>query len=214
MAQGPHSPLTVPWKMKALSSAETQVERLADGRRRYSIRHEVISGVTPAMLVWWLNNMEGMCKIGDQEIPRYRAWHPRDHVALTYVRPGLDGRRFSQGAQIRIQEFFSANLNYKIDVIDEVGFLDETGFSHRNVVAGVELASMDYSFKEVSGGTLYENALTVGIHKPAFLAALNAPIQALKFPEEMGRAWLTHNVEEVGNLQFFLPDLYRAERRV
>ena len=71
-----------------------------------------------------------------------------------------------------------------------------------------------YSFKEVRGGTLYENALTVGIHKPAFLAALNAPIQALKFPEEMGRAWLTHNVEEVGNLQFFLPDLYRAERRV
>lgn len=34
-----------------------------------------------------------------------------------------------------------------------------------------------------------------------------------RLADEMGRAWLRHNVVEVGNLQFFLPQLYEAERR-
>lgn len=31
------------------------------------------------------------------------------------------------------------------------------------------------------------------------------------FPEQMGRAWLKHNVEEVGYFEHFLPSLYRNE---
>jgi hypothetical protein len=35
-------------------------------------------------------------------------------------------------------------------------------------------------------------------------------IRGRLFTEAMGRAWLKHNVEEVGNLEFFLPALYAA----
>jgi hypothetical protein len=35
-------------------------------------------------------------------------------------------------------------------------------------------------------------------------------IRRRAFTEAMGRAWLKHNVEEVGNLEFFLPALYAA----
>ena len=68
---------------------------------------------------------------------------------------------------------------------------------------------MDYSFTSVAGGTRYANSLTVGIDRPALLRPLvNQAIRPWLFPEDMGRAWLTHNVEEVGNFQFFLPALY------
>jgi len=208
----PPLPIAVPWEMKSLSSAKTKVERLADGRLRFSIRHEVLAGVIPAMLVWWFNNMDGTLRIGDVDVPRYRVWHPRDHVALTYLRPGLDGRKFSTGARIRIQEFFGADPRHRVDIVDDVGFLDETGFNHSFSVAGHRVASMDYTFTPVAGGTRYENSATVGIDRPALLRVLvNHAIRPWLFPEQMGRAWLKHNVEEVGNFQFFLPALYAAE---
>ena len=198
--------------MKSLRSANTKVERLADDRLRFSVRHEVLAGVTPAMLVWWFNNMDGTLRIGDVDVPRYRVWHPRDHVALTYVRPGVDGRKFSTGAKIRIQEFFNAEPRYRVDVVDDVGFLDETGFNHSTSLRGLRVASMDYTFTPVGGGTRYENSLTVGIDGPALRRLLvNHAIRPWYFPEDMGRAWLTHNVEEVGNFQFFLPALYANE---
>jgi len=200
--------------MKSLCSAETKVERLADGRLRFSIRHEVLAGVTPAMLVWWFNNMDGTLRLGGVDVPRYRVWHPRDHVALTYLRPGLDGRKFSTGARIRIEEFLDADPRYRVDVVDDVGFLDETGFNHSYSLAGRRVASMDYTFTPVEGGTRYENSLTAGIDRPALLRLLvNQAIRPWLFPEHMGRAWLTHNVEEVGNFQFFLPALYADETR-
>jgi hypothetical protein len=208
----PPLPIAVPWTMKSLSTAETKVERLADGRLRFSIRHEILAGVAPAMLVWWFNNMNGTLRIGEVDVPRYRVWHPRDHVALTYLRPGLDGRNFSTGARIHIQEFFGADPRYRVDVVDDVGFLDETGFNHSLSVAGRRVASMDYTFTPVAGGTRYENSLTVGVDRPALLRLLvNQAIRPWVFPEHMGRAWLKHNVEEVGNFQFFLPALYAAE---
>src|SRR5688572_14059768 len=96
----PLPPIEVPWTMKPLESAQTRVEQLPNGRTKFWIRHDIIASVTPAMLVWWLNNMNGTVRIGGQDIPRYRAWHPRDHFALTYVRPGKDGRNFSAGAKV------------------------------------------------------------------------------------------------------------------
>lgn len=210
MPTRPLPPIPIPWEMKPLSSAETKVEKLDDGRLRFSIRHEVLAGVTPAMLVWWLNNMDGTCLVGDRDVPRYRLWHPRDHVALTYLRPGADGRKFSAGARIHIQEYFDADPRYAVDAIDEVVFLDETGFSHTHTRLGVRVAAMDYTFTPVSGGTLYQNSLTIGIERPAALRVINRVLYALVFSETKGRAWLKHNVEEVGNLQFFLPALYEA----
>jgi hypothetical protein len=40
---------------------------------------------------------------------------------------------------------------------------------------------------------------------------LNRTLGRRLFSEEMGRAWLTHNVEEVGNFQYFLPALYEEQ---
>jgi hypothetical protein len=205
----PLEPIDVPWTMKPLESARTSVERVDHGRMRFSIQHELIRGVTPAMLVWWLDNMVGDVEIGGRVIPRYRAWHPRDHVKLTYVRPADDGRNFGPGAQVRIQEFFGADPRYPVDVVATVAFLDETGFEHAEWVGGQRVAHALYSFVGTPEGTLYENSLTVGLETAGLGDVFNrAVVQPWLFPEEMGRAWLRHNVEEVGNFEFFLPALY------
>ena len=40
---------------------------------------------------------------------------------------------------------------------------------------------------------------------------LNALVRAFAFDEKRGRAWIRHNIEEVGNFESFLPQLYRGE---
>jgi hypothetical protein len=70
---------------------------------------------------------------------------------------------------------------------------------------------MDYTLARVLGGTRYENSLTVGVTWPGLGRALNAIALPRAMDEAKGRAWPRHNVEEVGNFQFFLPDLYARE---
>jgi hypothetical protein len=191
--------------MKGLTSARTEVERLPDGRVRFAIEHDTVRGVTPAMLVWWLNHMGGTVEIDGQVMPRYRAWHPVDHVALTYVRPGRDGRNFSAGAQVRIQEFFGGRPEFAIDIVSTIDFLDESGFAHGERILGVTIGRLDYRFTAVEGGTRYEDSLTVGV---SGMRLLNRLVLPRLFPEEKGRAWQLHNIEEVGNFEHFLPALY------
>ncbi|HEY6556554.1 MAG TPA: hypothetical protein VI072_04745 [Polyangiaceae bacterium] len=89
--------------------------------------------------------------------------------------------------------------------------LDESGFVHSDRVLGLEVARMSYRFEVVQGGTLYENELVVGT--PSAIAPLfNRTVRPLLFSEAKGRAWLKHNVEEVGAFEHFLPARSDAEQ--
>ena len=199
--------------MKPLDSAQTQVDALPDGRRRYAIVHDVLRDVTPEMLVWWFQHMDGVVEIAGRQVPRYRAWHPIDHVMLTYLRPADDGAAMGPGSRMRIVELFGGEERYRVDATEDVLRLDPGGFVHVNRRAGVEVARMEYTFERVAGGTLYRNSLVVGASAP-LLRPLNALVAPLVFPDHMGRRWLQHNVEEVGNFEHFLPQLYETERRL
>lgn len=204
-------PLEVPWTMKPLESAETRVSVLPDGRLECSIVHDVVRDVTPEMIVWWLQHMDGELELGGHQIPRYRAWHPRDHVAVRYARRADDGSNMGPGSQVHIRECFARNPAWQVDIVDDVLRLDPGGFVHVHRALGVEVFRMEYTFERVPGGTRYVNRLVAGATAPLARSLVNSLVRPRLFPDEMGHAWLTHNVEEVGNLQFFLPTLY--ERR-
>jgi hypothetical protein len=53
------------------------------------------------------------------------------------------------------------NPKYKVDVLTTIEKLDEEGYIHNPVSHGVSLARMEYTFREVGDGTLYENCLIV-----------------------------------------------------
>lgn len=203
----PAEPATLPWPLKSLGSAQSGVERLADGRVSWWIRHSVLRGVTPRMLVWWFQNLEGEMEVMGQRIARYRAWHPYDHVHASYARRLPDGS-VGPGAQIRLCEFLGANRRYKVETVSTIEKLDEEGFIHNPRVHGVAgLVRMEYRFTPVAEGTLYENRLLVG-GTAGWRQRISPWVQRFGFDEAHGYAWLRHNIEEVGMFEHFLPQLY------
>jgi hypothetical protein len=196
--------------MKPLSSAETECRYLDDGRLYLHIRHDVLRGVTPRMLVWWFQHLEGDIEIGGRTYPRYHVWHPVDHIDVRYARRRPDGT-IGPGAQIHIREAFAGNPDYLVDIVSTIEKLDETGFAHGPRHLGISLARLEYAFTPVSGGTLYENSMTIGPEQPMLRSVFNTLVRPRVYPDHKARAWLTHNVEEVGNFEFFLPELYARE---
>ncbi len=206
----PAEPVTLPWGLKPMGSAECGAERLADGRLSYWIRHDIVKGVTPRMLVWWFSHLEGDVLIAGQRINRYRAWHPYDHVHASYVRRLPDGS-IGPGAAIRLREYLGANPAYNVDTVTEIEKLDEEGYIHNPRVHGISgLVRMEYRFTRVSTGTLYENRLLVGAAS-GWRRVVTPLVQRFAFDPAHGLAWLRHNIEEVGLLEHILPPLYLAE---
>ncbi|MEE2903884.1 MAG: hypothetical protein VYC39_16270 [Myxococcota bacterium] len=206
-------PLKARWMPKPLSSAQYWVAGLDDGRTRYCIEHEVLSDVTPAMIVWFLNHMTDRIEVEGELVQQYRLWHPVDHISLTYLKKGVDGRNFGSGAQIRIQEAFQGNPDYMINVLATVEYLDETGFAHYEKFAGMRAAEMRYTFEPTEQGTVYKNSLTVGVAGDSLAARfINRVVAPRVFPKEKGLAWVKHNIEEVGAFETFLPQLYNERK--
>lgn len=208
--RGLPTPVALPWGLKPLGSAAYGMDDLPDGRTRFWIRHEVLRGVTPRMLAWWFAHLDGEVVVGRRRIDRYRLWHPYDHVHNSYVRRRPDGT-IGPGAAIRIVEVLGGNPDYRVDVVTDVEKLDEEGFIHNPVVHGVRgLARMEYAFRAVPGGTQYDNCLVFGLRHPAYVH-VRPLAKWLAFPDAKGETWIRHNVEEVGMLEKFLPELYRSE---
>lgn len=76
---------------------------------------------------------------------------------------------------------------------------------------GLEITRLEYTFSPAKNGTIYENALTFGTDSPLLRSFFNGVIRPRVFPDDKARAWLRHNVEEVGNFEFFLPELYASQ---
>ena len=202
-------PLDIQWVCKPLESARYGFEILSDGRINCWIEHQLVRGVTPKMLVWWFKHLEGDMLYDGQRLNRYRVWHPRDHISIEYSRRNPDGT-IGVGCVIHLTEMFGANPDYLMDVHTEITKLDEQGFAHRPRLHGLRLARMDYEFNAVESGTLYRTSLTVGAEGIVGWI-VNPLIRMFAFDEARGRAWIKHNIEEEGNFESFLPQLYAAE---
>lgn len=211
MQRQPPVPLDIRWTCKPVDSARSGIEILSDGRLRCWIEHEVLRGITPTMLVWWFKHLEGELLHDGQRLNRYRVWHPRDHLAIEYSKRNADGS-IGVGCVIHLTEMLGANPDYLIDVHTEIVKLDEEGFAHRPSFHGLRLVRMDYEFRATAEGTQYHNSLTVGASGIAG-KLINGMIRKFLFDEARGRAWIKHNIEEVGNFESFLPALYAAETR-
>jgi hypothetical protein len=207
MAQPSPTPLAVPWEMKPVESAERTEQELNDGRVRYAVRHEPIAGVTPRMLLWWFDNMAGNVEVGGRVIPRFRAWHPTDHVRMNYVTRGRNDHRMGPGSKFRTLEDRGQDARYRVDLVAEVQRLDEGGLTYVGRWFGVEVSRLECTFDATYRGTLVTSILTVG----GPFGALGRTVIPRVFSRSRGLAWQRHHVEEVGNWQFFLPKLFRDE---
>jgi hypothetical protein len=204
------TPLPLPFALKPVHSADTGIEALPDGRTRYWIRHDIVRGVSPAMIAWWFAHIEGTVEFAGRRYNRYRFWHPGDHVHGSVHKRRPDGT-VGPGASLRLIEVLGRNPKFLVDTITHIERLDEGGYIHNPEMHGrTGFVRMEYRFEAVPTGTFYENSLIIGAAKPWY--RLVKPLVArFGFTPEQGRAWLRHNVEEVGMFENFLPGLYRAE---
>ncbi len=197
-------PRELPWPLKSLDNARTSLTYDEHGRMVMRIAHDLIRNVTPRDVAWWFGNIAGTIDIDGCRQDRYLVWHPFDHIQWSLVRPGLGGGA-TVGAQFHIVEAFGRNPDHYVDVVEQVVRLDETGFTGVSSTLGLRISCLQHEFSEVAGRTNYDSTLTIGFDIAGISKALNPIVQWLKFPEAMGRAWLKHNVEEVGLLEHIIP---------
>jgi hypothetical protein len=95
-------------------------------------------------------------------------------------------------------------MNHLVDVVEEVTRLDQTGITLEKRVLGQVVSRLSHYFGSGAKGASYHSILTVGFETPLVCHPLNAAIRRLVFPEAMGRAWIRHNVEEVGLLEHLI----------
>lgn len=193
--------------MKSVASARTSRTVLPTGQLLLTIEHDMIRGVSPQMLRWWLENLSQTMVYRGTTYPRYLLWHPRDHIHLEVAARSASGGT-GQGAYWRIVEAFAADPNFYVDSTVYVEKLDDEGVSLVLRHRGLEFFRLEHRFAAVSEGASYRSRMIVGPASGMIRTLFNDLVRPRVFPNEMATAWLTHNVEEVSMLEHILPSLH------
>jgi hypothetical protein len=200
------------WKMKTLDSAKTSFTILNDGVYKLNIEHEIIKGVTPQMLCWWFKNIDGDMYYKGKLYPKYLVWHPTDHIHWQYQNGA--GAKIGINSTFRIVEAFGGEKKYLIDSTEVVEKLDETGIRLVRRIGSIEIFSLQHDFIANGNNTIYKSEMIVGTYTRPFNILFNYCIRPFLFTKHMGYAWLKHNIEEVGNFEFFLPNLFAEQKEM
>src|SRR5262245_129636 len=155
----PARPVIYP--LRGPGTARTRIERLPGHRRRATIDHRPLAGITPAMLLWWFRNIGGTMSYAGRTIPRYLAWHPLDHIHWELARPAPGGGA-GEGARFRIVEAFAANPEFYVDTTDTVEKLTDTGIRLVRRVLGAQFLQLEHTWAACDRGTHYVSVLDVG----------------------------------------------------
>jgi hypothetical protein len=200
-------PRDLPWPLKPLESAQTSLDYDECGRMVMRIHHDLLRGITPVMIAWWFRNIGGEMDVAGVRMNRYLVWHPFDHIHWELAAPASGGGA-GPGCKFRIVEAFGRNPDFYVDATETVTQLDDDGLTLVGTRAGIEVTRLHHDFIAANGGTRYVSMLRIGIGVPGLCHIVNPVVHRFIFPEAMGRAWLKHNVEEVGLLEHMLPLLW------
>lgn len=139
----------------------------------------------------------------------YRIWHPLDHIRVRVLQPAPDGSPgFSKGAVVEINERTIEPERF----VTKVAQMDVTGITLIARKGPIQFGNLHHTFTGTPEGTLYQSRLVVGSMVPILGKILTTVVKKRIFTPEMGRAWFKHNIEEVGNFEFFLPGLYAEQQ--
>lgn len=200
------TPATRPvvYPLRPVDTATIRYTRGPHHRRRATIVHRPLAGVTPAMLLDWFTHLGETMSYGGAVIDRYLAWHPLDHIRWELARPAPGGGA-AEGARFRIVERFGGRPEYHVDVVDRVEKLDDTGIRLVQRLGGAVIFQLEHTWSPSPDGAHYVSVMDLGARSP-LLAPVNR-VLARRFGDDMLHAWVRHNIEEVGQLEHLLPEL-------
>jgi hypothetical protein len=189
--------------LRTIESATTQVQRFPHDRIRVTIDHRPLAGISPEMLLWWFRHIGDPTTYAGEEMSSYLAWHPRDHISWELARSAPGGGA-GEGARFRIVEAFGRREEFYVDTTDTVEKLDRTGIRLVRRILGAPVLQLEHTWSSGSRGTHYVSVLDIGARSP-LMSPVNWYLTTRVFPERLLRAWLVHNIEEVGYLECLLP---------
>jgi hypothetical protein len=215
-------PIPIDWTMRDLSSAKISSRDMPDGFTIQKIEHAILPGVKPEMMLWFLGHMDQRLSWRGHVELAYRYWHPRDHIHFERHGP------FEAGCRFHIVEAFGADLQYLMNQVFIVTQLGITGFRMESVGPAPPVHMIEI-FEETPDGMkmTVEQVAAPAVRRPTPppvppLPLLVAPAALMgakhnappnKRRSKLLSRWLLHNVEEVGNLPHFLPELYATHAK-
>ncbi|MGB4777995.1 hypothetical protein [Microbacterium sp.] len=202
-------PLPLSGALRDVIDSRVSITRFPLHRVRITIDHEPLRGVTPEMLLWWFRNIGHDTDYFGQTVPRYRVWHPLDHIRWELAREASGGG-VGEGSRFRIVEAMGRDERYYIDSVDRVEKLDLTGIRLVLRIAGAQFFQLEHTWSRADGATHYTSVLDLG-GRWRLAAPINRYLRTRIFGPEMDAAWVKHNIEEVGLFEHFLPDLHARE---
>jgi len=208
-------PRNIPWPLADVSQAVTAHEILPDGRIHLTIEHRPLPGVTPEMLAWWYRVLPiSQVRFDGALRPMYHLFHPTEHGRIWVEAPAADGGPgVGAGGVVARYEWFGP---YDSQGAARVIELSPRRFVSHPQVAGVSFGEIRHEWGNSPQGATYTVDTIIGVDWPVAGPAVNALLRQHAFSEAMLREWQRHQVEEVGLLPHFLPQLYaqRNERNI
>jgi hypothetical protein len=158
------------------------------------------------MLLWWFKHIGDDVEYLGRLVPRYRAWHPLDHIHWELAREAPGGGA-SEGARFRIVEALGRDERFYVDTIDRVEKLDSTGIRLVLRIVGAPLFQLEHTWSRAEDATHYTSVMDIG-SRSTLAGPINRYARRRSFPPGMPEAWVKHNVEEVGIFEEILPSLF------
>ncbi|MBE1292019.1 MAG: hypothetical protein GJ677_05955 [Rhodobacteraceae bacterium] len=196
------------WALKNFDNAHSTVTHLPDGRTLFEVHHPPVRDVTAEMLTWWYGIYADLTlEIDGDSYPAFLVSHPLDHISLSSEKAVPDGP-LKAGDFLNIQEAYQRNPKYALDERLEVVALDERRFALKATRRGVTVADLEFRFEDGPEGAKFTNHLTVGVERGWLKPLVNRVMIPWLYYEDKNYAWVLHTVEEIGNFENFLPEIF------
>jgi hypothetical protein len=199
------------WAMRSLESAAIRMIVSDNSRVRVCIGHELLKKISPKMMCWWFNHLEGVCEIDGVTRSRFQLWHPFDHLYCKILQPKsrhgwlskkktrlLEKTRQPGGRMVK--QVYTIEKRTQHEVILTSG-------NNRGI-----RTTIHHLFQAINGGCKCDTIIDVYLPRGPLKLALELfakkPLQDILSE----RLLIRHYVEEMGNLEQFLPELYWAEK--
>ncbi|GAB3410273.1 DAPG hydrolase family protein [Flindersiella endophytica] len=198
------------WALRPAESANVEAKPV-DGRMVVTIEHALLAGVTPPMVAWWYAHVPGTMAYAGATYPRYLVWHPYDHISYEVESGstgGDGGAEVGPGTHLHIVEALGRDPAKVLNLHVTVEELTDSRAVIARRVLGSSVVRLENEFTAERGGTRYRSRMTLGDDTALGRLLLNQVARTRALPPEKLTSWIGHHIEEIGNLENFLPGLY------
>jgi hypothetical protein len=192
------------WPLRPQESAS--VSRSDDsGRRIVTIEHAPLPGVTAEMLSWWYGHVPGTMQYAGETYPRYLVWHPLDHISYEVDNKSVP---VQAGSKLHIVEALGRDPDSVLDIHVTVEAVNGRSAIISRRIAGSAVVRLENEFESTTAGARYVTRMTLGDDTLPGRLLLNRIARTKALPPPKLERWIRHHIEEIGNLEHFLPTLF------